>query len=62
MVKTACEFPVWHDPEGGKTQTACEIKRGGAGDRTRTRDPLFTKQPLYQLSYAGDTLHIIKPI
>lgn len=25
----------------------------GAGDRTRTRDPLFTKQLLYQLSYAG---------
>jgi hypothetical protein len=25
----------------------------GAEDRTRTRDPLFTKQLLYQLSYFG---------
>jgi hypothetical protein len=26
---------------------------GGAGNRTRTRDPLITNQVLYQLSYAG---------
>ena len=25
----------------------------GAGDGTRTRDPLFTRQVLYQLSYSG---------
>ena len=24
-----------------------------AGDGTRTRDPLFTRQALYQLSYSG---------
>ncbi len=24
-----------------------------AGDRTRTGDPLFTRQVLYQLSYSG---------
>ncbi len=28
-------------------------KKRRAEDRTRTRDPLFTKQPLYQLSYFG---------
>lgn len=26
---------------------------GGAGDRNRTRDLLFTRQLLYQLSYTG---------
>ena len=25
-----------------------------AGDGTRTRDPLFTRQALYQLSYSGE--------
>ncbi len=27
-----------------------------AGDGTRTRDPLFTRQALYQLSYSGNVL------
>lgn len=26
-----------------------------AGDRTRTCDPLLTRQPLYQLSYTGES-------
>ncbi len=30
------------------------IKNIGAGNRSRTCDPLITNQMLYQLSYAGD--------
>ena len=30
-----------------------EIEYDGAGDRNRTDDLLFTRQLLYQLSYAG---------
>src|SRR4051794_33889413 len=29
-----------------------------AGDGTRTRDPLFTRQALYQLSYSGATFNL----
>ncbi len=32
------------------------LLNSGAEDRTRTRDPLFTKQLLYQLSYFGAPL------
>jgi hypothetical protein len=39
--------------EGGKSrQLAGSFLR--AGDRTRTGDPLFTRQALYQLSYSGE--------
>ncbi len=30
------------------------IFNSGAGDRTRTYDPLITNEMLYQLSYTGD--------
>lgn len=31
--------------------------RGGAGDRTRTYDPIITNDVLYQLSYTGLVVH-----
>lgn len=33
------------------------VVTNGAGNETRTRDLLFTRQLLYQLSYAGNRLY-----
>lgn len=33
------------------------VVANGAGNETRTRDLLFTRQLLYQLSYAGNRLY-----
>ncbi len=30
------------------------VGEGGAGDRTRTYDPIITNDVLYQLSYTGN--------
>ena len=34
-------------------------RNGGAGERIRTSDLLFTKQLLYQLSYSGNKKQIV---
>ena len=34
-------------------------KMGGAGDKTRTYDPLITNEMLYQLSYTGVATHTL---
>jgi len=39
--------------EIGHRDGAIRIRKWSADDRIRTRDPLFTKQLLYQLSYVG---------
>ena len=45
------------DTKGG-TQNKISIsgERSGAGDRTRTYDPIITNDVLYQLSYTGTSL------
>jgi hypothetical protein len=35
------------------TKDTYELENQRAGERTRTADPLFTRQALYQLSYSG---------
>ena len=35
------------------TAQAGNLQKPRAGERTRTADPLFTRQALYQLSYSG---------
>lgn len=43
------------------------IEKNGAGDRTRTYDPIITNDVLYQLSYTGillidgPTMALLKP-
>jgi integrase len=38
------------------------IEKPRAGERTRTADPLFTRQALYQLSYSGGRPSLVAPI
>lgn len=39
------------------TPQSTGVVTSGAGNETRTRDLLFTRQLLYQLSYAGNRLY-----
>src|SRR5262249_4161478 len=39
----------------------CKTAKYGAGRGSRTHDPLFTKQPLWPLSYAGSDYRISVP-
>ena len=55
MVYATKPILSWATPDFS-TKTPCCIRNKathGAGNETRTHDPLFTKQLLYQLSYAG---------
>ena len=49
--------PIFLTPELGfpefPNQIASHRKTCGAGDRTRTYDPIITNDVLYQLSYTG---------
>jgi hypothetical protein len=44
--------PAWRDVNG----RIMKENQYGAGERTRTPDPLLTRQTLYQLSYTGSTM------
>lgn len=44
------EMPTLLSPESNFQRV---MKKNGAGDRTRTYDPIITNDVLYQLSYTG---------
>jgi 1-acyl-sn-glycerol-3-phosphate acyltransferase len=60
-IKTTSGFRVHLLPnllthkQSASEESACLQASRRAGDGTRTRDPLFTRQALYQLSYSGAT-------
>src|SRR6476619_1498016 len=60
---TCSTYPLWSGPgqrlrSHGVPDTG-HLFRSGADDGTRTRNLLFTKQLLYQLSYVGATRRVI---
>ena len=50
-------------PDGSTSQMAGSglSKRSGAGEGTRTPDPIITNDVLYQLSYTGTSLRALCP-